>query len=59
MIPLFLLIAPGWFPIGIFLAGLAFVAARTYARCEPLVDSSTVRIRAYPDFAAAVCGVRQ
>ncbi|TLG14926.1 hypothetical protein FEK35_07200 [Nocardia cyriacigeorgica] len=56
LVPFFLLIAPGWFPIGIALAGLCFIAARTYVRCEPLVDNSTVLIHAHPDFAAAVRG---
>lgn len=54
LVPLFLLIAPGWLPIGIATAGLCSISARTYARCEPLLDNSTVLIHAHPDFVAAV-----
>lgn len=54
LIPLFLCIVPGWFPIGLAAAGLAFIESRTYVRCEPTVDNTTVAIRAHPDFAAAV-----
>ncbi|MBF6289356.1 hypothetical protein [Nocardia cyriacigeorgica] len=54
LVQLFLLITPGWFPIGIAVAGLCSISARTYVRCEPLVDNSTVLIHAHPDFVAAV-----
>ncbi|MBF6097209.1 hypothetical protein IU438_06665 [Nocardia cyriacigeorgica] len=56
LVPLFLFIAPGWCPIGIALAGLSFISARTYVRCEPLVDDSTVLIHAHPNFTAAARG---
>lgn len=54
LVPLFLLIAPGWLPIGIATAGLCSISARTYARCEPLLDNETVLIHAHPDFTAAI-----
>ncbi|TLG14405.1 hypothetical protein FEK35_08405 [Nocardia cyriacigeorgica] len=54
LVPLFLLIAPGWLPIGIATAALCAISARTYARCEPLLENSTVLIHAHPDFVAAV-----
>jgi hypothetical protein len=51
-----LVVAPGWFPLGLMVAGAAYLRSITFARCRPIEDDApaTVTVRAHPAFAAAV-----
>ncbi|WP_405161912.1 hypothetical protein OG203_37250 [Nocardia sp. NBC_01499] len=52
--PVVLIFFPGWFPCGLVVAASAFGRATRYVRIRPIVDRTTVVIRAHPNFAAAV-----
>ncbi|MQY19486.1 hypothetical protein NRB20_25760 [Nocardia sp. RB20] len=51
-----LVVAPGWFPFSLMVAGAAYLRSATYVRCRPIEDDAptTVVIRAHPAFADAV-----
>lgn len=53
-LPVILALAPGWFPLGLIVAAAAFGRASRYVRIRPIVDRTTVTIRAHQNFAAAI-----
>lgn len=51
-----LVVAPGWFPLGLMVAAAAHLRSITFVRCRPIEDDAptTVTVRVHPAFAAAV-----
>ncbi len=47
-------IFPGWLPFGLVLATLAYDKSTRFVSVRPIVDLTSVTIRAHPNFAAAL-----
>lgn len=48
------LIVPSWFPVGLAFSAIAYSASRTFVSFLPIIDDSTVEVRASHAFAKAL-----